>query len=224
MLSGVTNETDKVLLHLTVKICIERTRYFISTKIADDSGHVLKIEKAPIYGVFDISVISVSLIEIIGAWQAERSVDISGSGVVPNANVATDNFGSHRGNIGVLGGNFELQKYGRKLFERTGNHLSHLGSAVLPMSGGVLGKPVQGAPVDGLQSLNLRLDGRQGSFYARFGIFALRVEVDCLPDGEDGQNDRSDASGKIESISVHMRSGCCESPNAEFSGERSESA
>jgi hypothetical protein len=36
--------------------------------------------------------------------------------------------------------------------------------------------------------------------------------VDSLPDSYDGKDDRRDASAKIESISVHVRSKCDVSP------------
>ena len=72
------------------------------------------------------------------------------------------------------------------------------------MSSGVLGESVERSSVDGLQGFDLSFNGRKGSFNTRFGIFSLRVEVDCLPDGDDRQDDRHDSRNQANyAESVH---------------------
>ena len=224
MLGGVTDKVDEALLCFVIKVQIIRAGYVVCGEVVDNSGHVVKVSKAPVNGVFDKNVITVVFIELLNKWKAERCIDVRCGGVVPQANVAVDDFSSRGNARGVLSGNFELQKDSRQFFEGRGQGAGYLGSAVVPMCRCVFCESVQRSPVDRLQSLDLSLNGSKGSFDSRFGVFSLRVEIDGLPDGDDCKDDRSDASCKVESVSVHLRSKCDESPNAEFSGERSESA
>lgn len=187
MLGGISNEENKVLLDLKVEIRIKGSVYFIWGEIADDVGHVFEIRKTLVGGIFDVNVILVVFVELIDMWKAKRSVNIGGGNVMPQENIQVNDFFPHDGIIGILSGDFELKNYGRKLSQGTGQGVCGLGGNIFPVGCGVLGKSVHCAPVDGLKSLNLSFNGRQGYFYARFGIFSLRVEVDCLPDGNDGK-------------------------------------
>lgn len=189
MLRGVADKIDEALLCFLVKIQIVGTGYVICGEVVDNSRHVVEVSKTPVNGVFDKDVITVVFVELLNKWKTERGIDVCCSGVIPQANVAIDDFPPCSGARGVLGRNFELQKDSRQFFERCGQSTGYLGSAVFPVCRCIFCESVQSSPVDGLQSLDLRLDGGKGSFDARFGIFPLRVEVDCLPDSNNGEND-----------------------------------
>ena len=186
MLGSVANEMDKILFRFIVKIQIERTSYFIVAELADDFGHVVKINKTLVNGILNECVVRIVLIELLDAWKRECGVDICSGRVVPQTNIAANNLSSHFGMVGALGRNFELKKDGGKLFQGARQSCCHLRGAIFPVSGGVLGESVERPSVDGLQGFDLSLNGRKGSFNTRFGVFSLRVEVDCLPDGDDG--------------------------------------
>jgi len=86
----------------------------------DDAGHVFEISKAPINRVFDIGMILVVLVELVDGWKSERSVDICSGGVIPHANISTNNFFSHDCLSRVLGGYFELKKDSGKVSQSSG--------------------------------------------------------------------------------------------------------
>ena len=188
MLGGVTNKIDEALFRFVVEIQIKGTGYFILAKLTDDIGHVFEISKASINGVLDEGVIRIVLVELIDMRKRERCVDICSGGVVPQANVPTDDFFAHDSAVGVLGRNFELEKDRREFFQGNRQRIGDLGGTVFPVSCGVLGKPVQSAPIERLQSLNLSFDGSKGRLDTSFGVFSLRVEVNCLPDSDAGEN------------------------------------
>lgn len=214
MLGGVTDKVDEALLCFVIKVQIVGAGYVICGEVSDNRGHVVKVGKTTVNGVFDKNVITVAFVKIFNQWKAECCIDVGCSGVVPQANVAVDDFPSRGSTRGVLGGNLELQKNSRQFLDGRGQGAGYLGSAVFPVCRCVFCESVQRSPVDRLQSLDLSLNGSKGSFDARFGVFSLRVEIDCLPDGNDGKDDRSDTSGKVECFSVHMHSKCSETPNA----------
>ncbi len=204
MLGSVANEIDKALFRFVVKIQIKGTAYLVIAELTDDFGHVVKINKTLVNGAFDECVVRIVLVELLDAWKRECGVDICSGRVVPQTNIAANNLSSHFSIVGALGRNFELEKDGGKLFQSTRQGCCHLRGAIFPVSGGVLGKSIQRPSVDGLQGFYLSLDGRKGSFNARFGVFSLRVEVDCLPDGDDRQDDRHDSRNQTSyAESVH---------------------